>query len=380
MLLQVIKNYAPHKSAQKEALGDGFLVLHLHGHLAAPVDDADDQVHLWLHIGMHMFSPYEPIFQQMLPRERTADERGISDDLLALEGTGEFITFFKAIEEVDLSYDWSAQLYELWSGAFLLSEILPKNQLVIQPPKREEHFWSAAVQPRFDAAQRNAAEDAAGIGGAQAHDPSRPDGGEEAEDGGENFDLEGALEEVMVDEVHDDDDDWDQEMQALEEGLAVLAHDDEEAPPPGLGHPPAPPPPPPPPPPQVPREDGHHDNRSRAEYAIHFKNGMISFYSEGYFEARCLNHAGQQCKIRRTAKAVQSRVAAGRPLGTLAAFLADCPGEDATLHTGSLSRLATHGKRVLARAELAGMPAAQPLFERERALNDNEPEEPRQMA
>jgi len=116
-------------------------------------------------------------------------------------------------------------------------------------------------------------------------------------------------------------------------------------------------------------------------------NGRISYYAgTGDYVAYCTRHGpSKNCRITRTSVQSQSRIAQGRPLGVLMAWLrhadryddaADPVDSHKKFWRGTHCAPPSWAERAAARDTLHADPASQGLFSRERPMREGELSEP----
>jgi len=174
------------------------------------------------------------------------------------------------------------------------------------------------------------------------------------------------------------------ETPVLGDGGAELAADAEDiaavgAPPPVAVEEPPPPPPPPPPDPPAPaaRAVAVGGRGLPDETVFAPSGGCIKYYIQSSsFVAECSRHHGR-CRLTRTSNASTCKRAQGRPLGLMAAWLADHMVQNREDHCNTLyvAMAYSHELRLQKRLELVGR-ARLEAFERPRDASRDEPEEP----
>lgn len=380
-----VKQVCPMGSRARLDLIEGRLMVRIVGRPVALEDmlaeDGEQTVELWLHIGLHYLSPYEPTFHIV---ERTADpgEAAPDDRRVYVRSTGEFRRLHEGLAPLRQSSGMWTRWYCLEDADRPVADLKPEPVAFVELPgfRTGKKIW-----PRAQAAPRQRrAPDPEAEPGPGAEEPQGPD---EAEDLASDEDL-----------AEEADDEAPGFMALLEplldafEGEGLLAGPEPErireavvgpAAPGGDGSqqlvamPGSSGPPPPPA-----RPAGRKRPRAGDQLMILLENGSITYFpSNGRFEAKCSVHAGQRCTLTRKGigEAAGSQAPAGsiRPLGLLAAWLATgvlCDDKESHRDADNLRILSGPEQRLYryeCRQELAGCPGAQDLFDRE-AIADGE--------
>ena len=147
--LRYLKEHFPRRSPEhRKLLQDGFIVVQLiqdkptptamstwgEGLLAAldeeDTSEAQDvswakQDHVWLHIGLHYWSPYRPTFQVLRFAERHASTGNVW-----LEQTGIFLSEFELWNTLDRQSKWTGSLHRLHVSSMPVAHLEPRLCLI----------------------------------------------------------------------------------------------------------------------------------------------------------------------------------------------------------------------------------------------------------
>lgn len=429
----------PH-TAERRMLHEGYVVAALQsmplplagvdaGHIV-PTHCLEDPggAPLWLHIGLMYLSPFRPTFHLMQVGEEQTDDH----DMVNLVPTGTFSSFYQTLQDLPLDRCWWVHFLKIVDSARPLTSVAPdqvnvehfRGPLLFWPPRRQR-----GARVGSGGGPADAIEDVGhGIGEWGDGEVDHEDGIVEEEDeaggdspfesaamGSEEEDYAAALGaffeeelEAIVEardqatqppEVQTPTDDKatmpevvgqvEQPAGRVEDALGVLAEPDAVA---EVAHPrqaealvfAEPGPPLVPPAPEAPATRGQV---GVGQHTTYVPGGFITFYlatakSKARFQAQCLNpDHGPKCRLTRAAEAYQTqgvRVAQGRPLGLLAAWLEAsttdlCP--DKPSHEAIVSFLSRE-TRLAARQTLLAATNGLELANRERPRRPGEAEEP----
>eukprot|EP00971_Amphidinium_carterae_P193118 3832704-Amphidinium_carterae.1 len=169
---------------------------------------------IWLHIGLHYWSPYRPTFQLLSFLEEYMER-----NLFCLEQSGIFMTEFELWSGLDRSSTWSAALFKIHTSPAPVSGLQPKLCLVQTFSPDIVELWPLPKRGR-PVGSRNRRPKRAGpatpeqpLGQDLPEPPAPSDDAELFEDDQEATDLE-EDDEAMVDDT--------EELDASDEGDAGL--------------------------------------------------------------------------------------------------------------------------------------------------------------
>ena len=312
------------------------------------------------------------------------------------KATAEYLTLFEVMAALDLKQTIALNVYMLTDAQRPVANIKPEDVFVkaipqeyLQHDGKDVCFWPLAkkqakprrAKPKPPSASSSSADPIAGM---QADaEPELPPCSDDDPQDEENQEQphHDELAEVLAN--FNDDDDFDEEAEVENEMPMpdVASHDDDDTIlPPAIPELPVPEPPaaaepdtaaepaiPPRPPPK-------RGARGRAELEVICPNGAIKYYiSTGDFVSTCLRPGhGSKCRLTRTSRPNARRVAQGRPLGLLFAWL-QLPATDQQSHLHLRPSLE---ERVAGRAALTALPSGDSLQDLERDLRMGEGAEP----
>eukprot|EP00971_Amphidinium_carterae_P048166 948706-Amphidinium_carterae.1 len=395
------------------ALLDGFLE-----ESAQDPKSVQQDVVLWLHVGMQYFKPYRSTFQRLRLIEL------MSDGKVCLEQTGEYQSGFEFIDTLNLAMAWRCQFYQIEAtgapiGALLLA------QCIVQEFEHDScHLWPPERKPRLPRGPKKGKGmvDTSSVGDVDDGVADLP-----SEENSSYFDssCEGTssgADDAIDSEMSDDDllsdgldvllkehlvamvaeNETEKECEVAEPNLEPTVHDEKsgtdsehivlEAPDVGQAasssHVP---------PPAVVEQMEEEDTtglaavvelaeasvgppiierpaaRGKALADIAVPGGRIAFYAKGFFQATCETH--YRCVLTRTSLAGR-HAGQGRPLGLLTSWLAMGPTVvDKTSHWDVIALL-DHATREEHRAHLAGLEGSIEMLAFERDQREDESEEP----
>lgn len=302
---------------------------------------------------------------------------------VAPKATNEFMLLDLAVLLLDPDISWNIEWYRLADtphGVVAFSPSVAPVHKVDDPQAKHGPFWppgrGGGDRKRFRLPTGSRGSGSGGDGGAD------PDNDELLADQALAIDGDDA----------DDDEgpsDLDQLLNRLREGLKA-AHDNDSddigggVPVDGdvMPDPPGEDPLPPVPPPPAPDDDAGHIRRAgprgNADVTVWVEGGRISFYSsKKSFEAVCgnpLHKTDSRCV--RTCGVTSSALCGGRPLGLLAAWLANNAQANKAEHWAADQFSPTFAERQIRRTMLALAEGTEELFAKERPLDDGEQDEP----
>lgn len=297
------------------------------------------------------------------------------------KATSEFLVLDLAVPLLDPNISWNIEWYRLADtphGVAAFSPGVVPVHKVDDPKAKHGPFWppgrGGGDKKRF---RLPTGSRGSGSGG---------DGGDDPDD-----------DELLADQalVVDGDDadgdelpsDLDQLLDRLREGLRVSANEDGDDVgggdrPEGIEVP-EPPGDEPVPPPPAPHDDDDDPNRrlgprGNADITVWVEGGRISFYSsKNSFEAVCGNPSHKLfSRCVRTCGVTSNALCSGRPIGLLAAWLANNAQPDKARHWAANVLSPSLAERQIRRTMLALGDDAAELFAKERQLDLGEPDEP----
>jgi hypothetical protein len=390
----------------------------------------------WAHIGLQYFSPFRPTMHVL----RRSGMQPLVVDGVSLLASGDFVSLFPFLCDLDLSQAWWLQFFKTWESDQPLGTLIP-SEVCVRAMGSATMFWPGrGRRPRGQPGQPQPP--GGGEGGAfeipieelDFEDPGWHGGDDD--DGGE--DLWGPLPEASLDEELLEEDN----NELLSELMEALLHRPPQPPgevptespaaPPGLeqasedgadllltAHLPAPmegsfggmaassTDAPPGPQPLAPSDSFDYfglDSMGAAPASLGpvavrdgprqkgvaptpFHGGNITFYPDntglgkGRFQATCGNGAehGTKCRLTRTAAGaarLTGSTAQGRPLGLLAAWLQCAQMAHTKEEHEAITVFLTHDEREQARSDLMLEENGPPLATHEREKRPSESDEP----
>jgi len=391
-----LKLVCPAGSKEREDLVEGKLVFRLMGSMldyeAMLAEDKDGGFkELWLHVGLHYLSPFDPTFMLVEPTpdpgEVPADRRRVY--VRSREIFQSLYVGLAPLQQCDLI---EAKCYKVESAGRPIATYMLHPLPIVAMDGFEEwfRFWPRVRRRRPVGAMPANDNGSDAENSAEEGDPHNDHQPEEdvlpaAESGPE---VSGETLELLAPLM----DAYDAASACPVEGANSAAS--------GIGgaeiqqESEADPQNPPPDPPGIraaPERKHARGRRARAgEVAIVVQGGIISYYaSNGNFEARCLVHDDERCTMTRrgmnAAKRYRGKVG-GKPLGMLTAWLACgamCENKEQHHNKGTANRLSGPEElefRKMCRRSLADIDGGLALLEHERANDEGEESEPEKIA
>lgn len=341
------------------------------------------------HIGIMYLAPFRPTFR------RCRVVGAISSPIVEIEGTNEYSTLYPAMCQLNLSWEWFARFYHICESDRALPALEPSKAWIMPYQAGDplgQQFWPPRRTRKAKTKKDDDDDDDDDPADLEVEDEDEGmDSGEDEcdDDEADNLRVMRALLDESLEAMQQQKTQEDAPQDPNDRGdtAAGAAGDAQSEPEPD--------------PPQPSDSDSSSSSssssasaseggatavteRGTADVVCAVPGGTIRFYAKGFFSATCRNPLHGKCVLTRqsTAAKAKGRLAAGRPLGYLAAWLlmgshADI---DTKLKHWNKDSQPSYDDRDKARRELGKSSNGRGLLAQERDRRAGEPAEPLGLA